>query len=301
MAVNSDKQCPACLGNQKTEVGNKNNFILQRCHDCQTIFAKVAFEAEETAEEVKELYDHYYDFANFKLHPAAEISLQKIVESFAAFKQTGNLVDIGFGEGGLLSIAEKNGWKCFGTELSPQSLKYGTERGWTVSNDAFSDKRFPQNGFDVVTMVELIEHVPNPDFFLETASKLLRPNGLLFMTTPNTQSLNRRWLGAEWSVISPPEHITIWSPGGMRKALKRNGFITQKIRTEGFNPIEILNSFRTKTNETEVPVHRNEAGFALNEAFTSSPWRRAVKSTINQGLSLFKLGDGIKIWAVKKT
>lgn len=87
----------------------------------------------------------------------------------------------------------------------------------------------------------------------------------------------------------------------MRKALKRNGFTAQKIRTEGFNPIEILNSFRTKTTETEAPVHRNEAGFALNEAFTSSPLRRAVKSTINQGLSLFKLGDGIKIWAIKKS
>lgn len=301
MAKTSEDRCPACLGEKKADIGTKNNFILQRCADCWTMFAKVAFEAEETAEEVKELYDHYYDFANFKLHPAAEVSLQKMVDSFVPFRQSGNLLDIGFGEGGLLSIAEKNGWKCFGTELSPQSLKYGEERGWTVSNDALSDERFTPNSFDVVTMIELIEHVPTPDFFFETAFKLLRPNGLLFLTTPNTKSLNQRWLGAEWSVISPPEHITIWSPNGMKKALNRNGFIPQKLRTEGFNPIEIVNSFRPKTNENETPVHRNEAGFALNAAFTSSPWRRAVKSTINQGLSLLKLGDGLKVWAVKKS
>jgi 2-polyprenyl-3-methyl-5-hydroxy-6-metoxy-1,4-benzoquinol methylase len=292
--------CPACENQKSNSVGNKNGYALEKCLGCGTLFAKLSFENEKTSSEVQDLYDHYYDFANFKLPKAAEISLQKIVESFTEFRQTNNLLDIGFGEGGMLTVAEKNDWKCFGTELSPPALKYGAERGWTVSNDAFSDERFPREGFDVVTMVELIEHVPNPDFFLETAFKLLRPNGLLFLTTPNNNSLNRRWLGADWSVISPPEHITIWSPSGMRKALSRNGFTLSKIKTEGFNPIEIIGKYRFTAKANGAPIHRNEAAFALNETFTSSPWRRAVKSTINQGLSFLKLGDGIKIWAVKK-
>lgn len=292
--------CPACENQQSNLVGNKNGYTLEKCAVCGTLFAKLSFENEKTADEVQDLYDHYYDVANFKLPKAAEISLQKMVDSFADFRQTGNLVDIGFGEGGMLSVAEKNGWKCFGTELSPQALKYGAERGWTVSNDAMSDEQFPKNGFDVVTMVELIEHVPNPDFFFETAFKLLRPNGLLFLTTPNNNSINQRWLGADWSVIAPPEHITIYSPTGMKKALRRNNFTTQKIQTTGFNPIEIISKYRKTAKADGAPIHRNEAAFALNETFTSSPWRQAVKLTINQGLSLLKLGDGIKIWAVKK-
>lgn len=292
--------CPACENTKSREIGLKNGYALEKCSGCGTMFAELSFDNEKTAEEVQNLYDHYYDFANYSLPKAAEISLQKIVESFADFRQTGNFLDIGFGEGGMLSVAEKNDWKCFGTELSPQALKYGEERGWTVSNDAFSDDRFPKNEFDIVTMIELIEHVPNPDFFFETASKLLRPGGLIFLTTPNNNSINRRWLGTDWSVISPPEHITIWSPSGMKKALSRNGFILRKVKTTGFNPIEIISKYRSTVKEDGVPVHRNEAGFALNETFSSSPWRRAVKSTINQGLSLLKLGDGIKIWAVKK-
>lgn len=301
MSATDKYHCPACLSESFIKIGTKNNFVLECCTDCRTTFTKVIFEHEETAEEIKELYDHYYDFASFKLHPAAEISLQKIVETFKDFRQTGNLLDIGFGEGGMLSIAEKNNWKCFGTELSPQSLKYGEEKGWTVSNDASVDERFPKEGFDVVTMIELIEHVPNPDFFFETAFSMLRPGGLLFLTTPNTGSINRRWLGTDWSVISPPEHITIWSSNGMKKALKRNHFVSRKIRTEGFNPVEILTSLRTSSKEQKAAVNRNEAAFALNEAFTSSPWRRAVKSGINHGLSVFRLGDGIKVWAVKSS
>jgi 2-polyprenyl-3-methyl-5-hydroxy-6-metoxy-1,4-benzoquinol methylase len=293
-------QCPACLSSRNSLVGTKNNFNLLRCRNCGTMYAKMVLENSETAEEVKDLYDHYYDFADYTLPKAAQISLQKIVDSFNDFRSSGNLLDIGFGEGGMLSVAEKNGWKCFGTELSPQALKYGEEMGWIVSQDAFSDARFPHEGFDIVTMVELIEHVPNPDFFLETAYNLLRPNGLLFLTTPNTNSINRRCLGAEWSVISPPEHITIWSAGGLKEALNRNHFTMQKIRTEGFNPVEIIGKYRPAAKTDKAPVHRNEAAFALNEAFNHSSWRRAVKSTINRGLSFFKLGDGIKVWAVKK-
>lgn len=293
--------CPACDNQKSNTFGKKNGYALKKCTVCGTLFANLSFENEKTSIEVQDLYDHYYDVANFNLPKAAEISLQKMVDSFAGFRQTGNLVDIGFGEGGMLSVAEKNGWKCFGTELSPQSLKYGAERGWTVSSDADSDERFPKNGFDVVTMVELIEHVPNPDFFFETAHKLLRPTGLLFLTTPNNNSINQRWLGADWSVIAPPEHITIYSPNGMRKALQRNGFALTTIKTEGFNPIEIIGKYRATAKNDGAPIHRNEAAFALNEAFTSSPWRQAVKSTINQGLSLLKIGDGIKLWAVKKT
>ncbi len=216
--------CPACENQKSRQIGLKNGYTLEKCAECGTMFANLSFENAKTADEVQDLYDHYYDVANFKLPKAAEISLQKIVESFADFRQTGNLVDIGFGEGGMLSIAERNDWKCFGTELSPQALKYGAEKGWTVSNDAISDANFPKNGFDVVTMVELIEHVPNPDFFMETAFQLLRPSGLLFLTTPNNNSLNRRWLGTDWSVISPPEHITIWSPSGFERGIEKKPF-----------------------------------------------------------------------------
>lgn len=292
-------KCPACLSEKSVSAGAKNEYSINQCAACRTLFAEVAFEDEKTAGEVQELYDHYYDAAKFDLHPAVAISLQKVMDSFEAFRQTGKLLDIGFGEGGLLRVAEKNNWACYGTELSPQSLKYGEEQGWTVSKDALNDSRFPKEGFDVVTLIELIEHVPNPDDFLQTAYSLLCPGGLLYLTTPNTQSINRRWLGLDWSVISPPEHITIWSPEGIKKALARNKFTPKEIRTEGFNPVEILAQLRTKKNESPVAVNRNEAGYALNEAFTSSSWRRAVKTTINQGLTTFKLGDGIKVWAVK--
>ncbi|HSL81021.1 MAG TPA: class I SAM-dependent methyltransferase, partial [Pseudolabrys sp.] len=251
-----------------------------------------------TSEAVKQLYDHYYDSADFGISQIAAASLDRLVESIEPFRQTNRWLDIGYGEGGLLDIAGRHGWDCYGSELSPQALSYGQDRGWAVTANAQDDTRFPKGGFDVVTMIEFIEHAHAPARFLQAAAAWLRPGGLLYITTPNGQSLNRRLLGLEWSVFSPPEHVTIWTAHGLCLALTRAGFQARRIRTDGLNPTEIVARFLRK-GQASPSVDRNTAAFALNSAFSSSPFRRAVKAGINRCLSAFRLGDTLKVWAVR--
>jgi len=174
---------------------------------CGTIFTR----AQIKAETLEELYDHYYDAAQFEMPTVVAQSLERVVFSFEPFRLTGRILDIGYGEGGLLQFAEKQAWQCFGTEISPRSLAYGKERGWIVTDKAADDPRFLLQSFDVVTMIELLEHVPNPREILQAAARWLRPGGLLYLTTPNAKSLNQRVLGLEWSVVSPPEHLALWT------------------------------------------------------------------------------------------
>lgn len=302
MSLTEKFLCPGCLSAAAGRFkGRKNDYDLRQCSECQTISAQAGESSiEQMPDDIQTLYEHYYDRAHFEMPAAAEFSLQKVVDSFGAARQTGKILDIGYGEGGFLSIAERNGWQCYGVELSPQSLKFGTERGWTVSADPHNDGRFPDAGFDVVTMIEFIEHVPLPNDFLAMARRWLRPGGTLYLTTPNAKSLNSRWLKTKWSIFSPPEHLTIWSAGGLRLALKRHGFKIKQVRAEGLNPAEILaHSKKIKPTET-VEVDRGITGTALNDAFSKNRWRRAAKQTINKGLSLSQLGDSLKIRAVKE-
>jgi SAM-dependent methyltransferase len=146
-------------------------------------------------------------------------------------------------------------------------------------------------------MVEVLEHVSDPDALLKEARHWLRPDGLLYLTTPNAESLNRRCLGSSWSIFSPPEHLVIWSPRGLQHALARNSFQMREIRTEGFNPSEILQRLQSKSSS--VAPSRNDTGAALNERLSSSPFRRKVKAAINQCLSLFRVGDSLKAWAIR--
>jgi SAM-dependent methyltransferase len=248
--------------------------------------------------ELGELYDHYYDRARFEIPPAVAASLEQLAISFASFRQTGRWLDVGYGEGGLLKIVEHHGWRCYGAEISPPALEYGHQMGWIVTADAETDSRFPAQGFDVVTMIEFLEHVPAPAHFLKAAARWLRPGGVLYITTPNAQSLNRWLLGLEWSIFAPPEHVTIWTARGLTSALIRAGFRPQRIRTEGLNPVEILARWRHQ-NGTRPPVNRNQTAVELNDAFSRSPLRRALKSTINHCLSAFRLGDGLKVLALR--
>lgn len=285
--------CPACQSAGYKRWGEKHGFELWRCLRCEVIFTCL----RDGASSLDGFYDRYYDYSRFEVPPIVTASLERVVRVGEKFRRSGRWLDSGFGEGAILRIAEGYGWKCYGTDIAPQALHYGEQRGWVVSADAENDARFPAQGFAVVTMIEFIEHVPNPERFLRSAAGWLRPGGALYLTTPNAASINSRLLGMAWSIFSPPEHITIWTARGICQALKRAGFQPQHIRTEGFNPSEILSRWWPGRFGTETPS-RNQTGLAINNAFSSSRPRRAAKAAINQFLSALRIGDGLKVWAV---
>jgi SAM-dependent methyltransferase len=248
---------------------------------------------------VHELYEHYYDHGRFLIPSATANSLTAVAALFEPFRQSSRILDIGFGAGGILSAAEQRGWKCFGVEVNPASLAYGKGRGWIVSANPQQDHRFPVHGFDVVTMFEVLEHLGSPDEVLHLAAQYLRPGGLLYLTTPNSRSLNRRLLHLDWSVFAPPEHLVLWTRRGIRLALSRTGFNCRMVRTEGLNPAEIVARGRRRSLDTKL-VSRNDAGLRLNESMTRSPLRRCLKTLINRGLSLLGIGDTLKVIAIRK-
>lgn len=155
--------CLVCDGEQHRFVGRKNQFDLWKCHHCQTIFTG----NRGLQEDLKELYDHYYDGADFEIHPVTAHSLERVVSSFEKLRCTNKILDIGFGEGGLLQIAERQGWHCYGTEISPRSLEYGKKQNWIVTDNAEHDSRFTPQGFDVVTMIALLKSAPARQEILE--------------------------------------------------------------------------------------------------------------------------------------
>jgi hypothetical protein len=146
-----------------------------------------------------------------------------------------------------------------------------------------------------VSLVEVIEHLEQPVGVLRQAVGWLRPGGLLFLTTPNARSLNRRLLGSEWSIFCPPEHLTIWSPQGLRVVLVALGLTRVRLRTHGLNPAEILAACTRRGQ----PVHRQNAADSLNRAFLQTPVRRVVKHLANRMLSLVGVGDTLKAWSEK--
>jgi SAM-dependent methyltransferase len=284
--------CPVCNDGPVRRWGEKSACELWRCRRCQAISCGKWTGPTDS----ERLYEHYHDAAHHTLAPIVEASLERVVSLAERSRLAGRWLDFGYGEGGLLEVAQRRGWACYGVEISRSMLDYGSRKGWTVTSDPRGDPRFADGTFDVVTMIEVLEHVADPVRLLSDAARWLRPGGLLYVTTPNAGGLNCRILGQAWSVVCPPQHLILWTPRALRVALARAGFSTWRLRAEGFNPVEILAWMRGGRLAAER-VNRYESGLALSAALERSRVRRIAKAVVNRGLSALGLGDTLKVWA----
>jgi SAM-dependent methyltransferase len=247
--------------------------------------------------ELEELYGGYYAEADPVLPEFLRRRMAEIAAGFAPYRKTGKLLDVGYGAGALLTAAQEAGWECWGTELSPVVIEAGTRRGWTVYQGDLLEAGLPDGAFDVVCMVELLEHLEDPTTYIRKCRELLRPGGLLYATTPNGLSLNSRVLGLDWSVCHPPEHMQLFTAGAMARAVKAAGFRSWTIRTEGLNPSELSRRLR-RSGQEAATASRVESGYALNERLSSGSGPRLVKRLANGLLSATGTGDTLKVFAV---
>jgi SAM-dependent methyltransferase len=83
---------------------------------------------------------------------------------------------------------------------------------------------FGDRVFDVLCLWDTIEHLATPAEVLSRGAELLRPGGMLYLTTGDIGSLNARWRGARWRQIHPPSHINYFSRQSIRALLGRTGY-----------------------------------------------------------------------------
>jgi spore maturation protein CgeB len=289
------RACPACSSTSSRFQGKKNGFGIFQCLACRSLFTDRVPEVSEAED-----YDSYYGDHNLSVPEFIGARLREIIAGFEPYRSSNRLLDIGFGAGSLIREAQKMGWQVSGTEVSSPAFENLKKEGRDVFLGTLSDQRFPDEYFDVVTASEILEHLSEPVLELKEILRVLRPGGLFWGTTPSARALSFRLMGIEWSVLSPPEHIQLYSAAGASEMLRGAGFSSVSFRSHGFNPSEVITFFRkSEVASTSAGFSRVTSSYALNESFMSSPSRRFLKKVINEGLNLAGMGDSLKIFAVK--
>ncbi len=142
----------------------------------------------------------------------------------------GRVLDIGCGSGGYLAFLTKLGWTCHGIEPGPKSRAYAQEvLGLTVHHGPLQSCRFPDSFFDVVTMWHVIEHLPDPLETLQEIRRILKPDGIIMLRTPNVDSLEARLFRGHWYGLDPPRHLFVLAPDTIRAMLERSGFVITRL------------------------------------------------------------------------
>lgn len=287
---NTIRPCPACHSRQCKEIGTKNGFRIFRCA-CGSLYT-----GTEADEGPVEDYDTYYSDSNLTTPPFIRARLKEIIDAFKPFNKTGALLDIGFGAGDLLWVAQECGWNASGIEVSATAVEHARGLDLDVRHGDLVEAKYPDDHFDVVTASEIIEHCPDPEIFLNEVYRILRPGGLFWATTPAAGGLSYRLMGIEWTVLSPPEHLQLFSRRATYGFLSK--FSKVKVRTHAFNPSEVIAYFRKSKKNLET-FDRVTAAYSINEKLTGSRSKTLVKSVLNGTLNIFGLGDSLKIFAIK--
>lgn len=146
------------------------------------------------------------------------------------------LLNVGCYTGVFLDRARKHGWNVTGLEPSAWAAAIARQRGFPVLSRLLTEAgNDPQafgleaESFDLVTIWDVIEHFVDPRAELATAARLLRPGGLLALSTMDVESAFARLLGPRWPWLMRM-HLYYFSPDTLRALLSRCGLDVLEVR-----------------------------------------------------------------------
>lgn len=151
--------------------------------------------------------------------------LWKRVRFINQYKSSGNWLDVGCGTGRLLQEAQLwDQWKLFGLEPISRLAEY-TKTKLNIPTYPISFEDFQEDGtrFDIITMWDVLEHLPSPASGIRKVTRLLNQDGYFIFTIPNLNSIWRKIFKQSWIGYELPRHFYLYPPGVLNQMLEESG------------------------------------------------------------------------------
>lgn len=278
--------------------GLPGEYTLIRCGRCGLIYLNLS------PREIGSLYTESYDQFTPALSDvplidrlARRYGLRKRVNAILRYKHTGRLLDVGCATGDFLSeMRLVPGWTVYGVELNAGAAKYARERvGLDVFHGSLSDVTASIGGYDVITLWNVLEHLPDPIQSLRQIRGLLNDNGLLVIQTPNQDSLDARLFGRHWIGYEIPRHLCVFSQHLLCSSLQALGFRTWTTPCLYGSHAAAASSVRLYLRSRRGPEHW---GGILEQLLFALPVR-SVFAPIFFALDRLKLSSDITVFCSK--
>lgn len=196
---------------------------LHRCADCSFIFADPS--------EIGQLTEYYEQMVDPDYEAGSEnraVQMRTLLQlGMAARPRARTLLEIGAGSGLLVAEAGRLGLDAVGVEPS-ESLVDAARRtnGVQLVQGTFPNPLLNGRQFDLVYLVDVIEHVAYPVTLLANCALALAPGGGLVVVTPDVSSLAARLLGRRWWHFRLA-HVGYFNARSMNMAARRAGLVIQ--------------------------------------------------------------------------
>jgi SAM-dependent methyltransferase len=215
----ADLQAAYCASSDQT--------LLDRvvaCSDCGMVYITPRLDSELIRAGYEAVEDPVFADQNPQRISTFARNIRSILRATGLDPGGKNLLDIGCASGAFLVAARNAGFLVRGVEPSRWLSQYGREQyHLDICQGSLEPGMFSEGTFDVITLWDVIEHLPEPHLVLKTAHSLLKPAGYLWVNYPDIGSLAARLMGRHWPFWLSV-HLHYYNRHSIRRQLEQAGF-----------------------------------------------------------------------------
>jgi SAM-dependent methyltransferase len=286
----STSSCPLCGSATSRPAFEAAGHAFADCLECRTLFVKDAPPSGSLIELYREETTGRGSMLCWEVETRHDLaSFGTVLDLASRGTGPGPILDVGCGSGPFLAFARARGWTDL-TGLEPSARAAAAARaasGATIVEAALDDAELPESRYAVVSLWDVIEHLREPRQALDRVARLLRPGGMVAISTPNRYGVAASIFGRRSVVVCPPEHLLLASRRGLRRSLEAAGLGVVGIWSEDIRIREWTRWLgRSRPDDEQRQRYRG-----LQRKLTGASWFEGARSVANVALRATRLGD----------
>ncbi len=227
--------CPVCGSAEHKLVFKARDLRLKTCGEAFCVVACVNcgflfLNPRPVKEDAIKFYPVDFNMETPTLiHRLLSVSLSAIKNSIVSklkkYKKEGTLLDIGCGSGSFLSLMQEQGYDVLGCELNPNSKKFAPKSlDGRIIYKKLPECNFLAKSFDIVTMIQSLEHVHEVDRLFLEIKRIIKDDGIIYIYVPNSDFFESAFFGPYYFNLEVPRHLYYFTRKSMKGFLQNHGF-----------------------------------------------------------------------------
>lgn len=238
--------CALCGGKDHRGLFSIKGFKLVKCRNCSFVFVNPRICNEDLPKIYKSNYFNNTEFGYTGYKDNEQLRRRNFKRWLSDIKpyikKKGNALDIGCASGDFPEILREEGWEVEGIELDPAMFEELNRKNITFFPDVF-EKFETSKKYDLITLFDVMEHLPDIHGSLEHLKKILSEDGVIAILTPDYGSSQRKLFGRKWFQFKPVEHIHYFTVDTLQLALSKHDLQIKHVISPGqYADADFLNS-----------------------------------------------------------
>lgn len=237
--------CNICNSNEASPFVSKAGFSLVKCDRCGLVYvnprpSKEVVYSRYSSDYFQKEYLPYLEKSRKDVRRLYKNILDLLCEHVQV-QYSRKMLEIACGTGLFMHLAQQRGFAVEGIEYNQSLIEHGMKNyGLKITRADIDEVSLPSSYYNAVVLLDFIEHCLDPFRVLSECYNCLKPNGVIFLSTPNIESKPFEELGGEWDMIGPSEHLYYFTKQTIKQILEKAGLTLLLINYGNEDLMDVL-------------------------------------------------------------